>query len=241
MTAAADELVVTQPSISSALAALGRELGLRAVRARRPGHPADGGRHGVRAVRRRCTRSASEGPRGRAGSVVGGGAPARDRGGHDRGRIVRPRDDARIRAEHPDIELTLVVGNRAGRARTRVEPLAPTSPSRASRRRRTAGRRAVHGERDRVHHRARRSGGRRRARRAWPAVGSALAPAGARLGNARAQRAVPGRARPRAEDADARLERRDQAGRARRARDFAPVAGRPSRPSSSPDGCASFA
>ena len=221
MTAAADELVVTQPSVSSALAALGRELdcelferagrGIRLTAAGAAYVPYAADVLGLLQRGRVAAREASAVAARRleiaavttaAESFVPG--------------MMRS-----FAAEHPDVELTLVVGNRQevlervsshsadvaitgkppGDDRLLAEPFmenaivcitAPDDPA--------AG---------------------ERPRRPGPAVGSVLAPARARVGNARAGRAVPRRSQPCAEDADPRLKRRDQAGRACGPRDFA--------------------
>jgi len=90
VTAAADELVVTQPSVSSALAALSRELdcelferagrGIRLTAAGAAFAPYAADVLGLLEPE----------PDRRARSVGADGTQARDRGRHHRGRIVRP-------------------------------------------------------------------------------------------------------------------------------------------------------
>ena len=127
--------------------------------------------------------------------------------------------------QHPDIDLELVVGNRQDVLERVSSHSARRGDHGQAAQDRPAGRGAVHEKRDRLHHRARRSGRSRRSRHPGAAVRSTLAPEGAGLWNSSAQRAVPRRARPRAEDAYAGLERGHQAGRPRRARGFAAVQG----------------
>ena len=94
VTAAADELVVTQPSVSSALAALGRELGCELFeRAGRGIRLTEAGDR-VRPVRGRRDRPAGRRPAGCPGGRRRGCAPPTNRRRDDRGGVLRPAADA---------------------------------------------------------------------------------------------------------------------------------------------------
>ena len=113
VTAAADELVVTQPSVSAAVAALSRELGTPVTEREGRGIRPTAAGHGVRAVRRRRHRPARGGPprgaRGRAPRRPPAAPGRRD----DRRRVLRPAAHARVLARATtSIGLTLAVGNR---------------------------------------------------------------------------------------------------------------------------------
>ena len=224
VTAAADELVVTQPSVSAAIASLGRELGCELFER-------DG-----RGIRPTAAGVAFEPyaadvigllDQGRQASLEATAVAARSL------RIAAVTSAAEsfvpalMRAfagEHPDVELTLDVGNRqdvlervlAHTADVAVSGTPPTDDRLSAEPLMdnaivcitAAGRPA-----DR--HRAAGRVGAGRAR---------LAAARARLGHAPAQRALPRRARSAPEDPGARVERRDQAGRQGRARGLAALA-----------------
>ena len=224
MTAAADELVVTQPSVSSAISSLGRELGCELFQ---------------RSGRGVALTAAGAAFAPYAADVVGllssGRRAAREAGEVEarRLRLIAVTTAAEsfvpplMRAFsdlHPEIELTLDVGNRQtvlariqnheadvailGRppADERLESLplvsneivciaAPDDPAVG----RTAVRAAELGDR-------------------------IMAAARARIGHARAQRALPRGAGNRPADADARLQRRDPPGGPGRARRLARLA-----------------
>ena len=111
VTAAADELVVTQPSMSAAVTALSRELGVDLLeRDGRGVRPTPAGREfaayaaDVIGLLEQGRRAA---PRPRAGA----GASC-DRRGHHRGRVVRAAAHARLRRHAPPDRPRLEVGNR---------------------------------------------------------------------------------------------------------------------------------
>ena len=198
VTAAADELIVTQPSVSAAIASLGRELGCelferdgRGIRPTAAGvafEPyaadviglLDQGRQAsleATAVAARSLRIAA------VTTAAESFVPALMRAFADR--APGRRADAR-RRQPPR------------RARACARPRGRRRRLRDAAHRRPALRRAADGQRDRLHHGARRPAERDRAAGRVGAGRARLAAARARLGHAPAQRALPRRARPRA-------------------------------------------
>ena len=224
VTAAADELVVTQPSVSAAIASLGRELGCdlfeRAGRGIRPTAAGaafepyaadvigllDQGRqaaHEAAAAAARSLRIAA------VTTAAESFVPA----------LMRA-----FAAAHPDVELTLDVGNRQDvlervlghSADVAVSGTPPTDERLAAEPLMDNAIVCITAPDDPlIEHPG--AGGRGAAR-------ARLAAAGARLRHAPAQRALPRRARREPEGPDARLERGDQAGRQGGARGLAAVA-----------------
>ena len=195
VTAAADELMVTQPSVSSAIAALAREVdcdlferagrGIRLTEAGEAFAPYAADVIGLLDERPAAAREAAAGAARRlriaavttaaesfVPDLMQGVLRAASRGAADAGRGQPPGGD-RARAAPP--------GRRRG--------------LRQAAGRRAPDRRAARRERDRADQRARRPGRRRRADRGRGARRPAVAAARARVRDARAQRAVPGRAR----------------------------------------------
>ena len=157
VTAAADELVVTQPSVSSAISALGRELGCelferagRGIRLTEAGSafaPYAADVIGLLERGRRAAREAASasGRRLRIAAVT------------TAAESFVPADDARLLAgAHPEVELTLDVGNRAHVIESGAAPQRRRGHLRHAAGRPAARGRAAERERDRLHHRARR-------------------------------------------------------------------------------------
>src|SRR5919197_842261 len=203
VTAAADELVVTQPSVSAAVAALGRELrcelfervgrGIRPTEAGAAFAPYAADVIGLLEQGRQAAREAAAGAarRLRIAAVTTAAesfVPP----------LMRAFSDA-----HPDVELILHVGNRGDVLRWVLDHTVDVAISG----RPPADERLT----------------------ADPGVGPVgprLAAARGRLGHPRAQRPVPRRAQPRGANPHAGVQRRHQAGRARRPRRLAVVARR---------------
>ena len=188
MTAAADELVVTQPSVSSAIAALSRELGcelferagrgIRLTEAGRAFRPyaedvvglLDDGRHAAREAAGVAAR------RMRIAAVTTAAES-----------FVPPLMRV-FASRHPDVELTLDVGNREYVFERVLEPPRGRRDLRQAAGGRAPGRRAAAREPDRVHHRARRPAGRGgpgrrgRARRTGPGCCASPGPGTRALG-----------------------------------------------------------
>ena len=113
VTAAADELVVTQPSVSAAITALAREVGTPLLeRDGRGVRPTPAGEAFAPYADRRH-RAARHGPPGGARGRRGQRAHPAHRRRDDRGRVVRPRAHARVLARAPArCAWRLSVGNR---------------------------------------------------------------------------------------------------------------------------------
>ena len=226
MTAAADEFVVTQPSVSSAIAALSRELGCelferagRGIRLTDAGlafRPyaedvvglLDDGRHAAREAADVAAR------RMRIAAVTTAAES-----------FVPPLMRV-FASRHPDVELTLDVGNREYVFERVLSHLADVAISGKP----PADERLV-AEPLLENHivcitGARRPAGRGRPGRGGRARAPRLVAPRAGVGHARARRAVPRGSRSAPEHAHARLQRRDQAGGPRRSRRLAAVAGR---------------
>ena len=204
VTAAADELVVTQPSVSAAIASLGRELGCELFER-------DG-----RGIRPTAAGVAFEPyaadvigllDQGRQASLEATAVAARSlriAAVTTRGRVVRPGAHARLRRRAPGRRADARRRQPPGRARACARPHCRRRGLRDAAHRRPALRRAADGQRDRLHHGAGRPADRHRAAGRVGAGRSALAAARARLGHAPAQRALPRRARSAPEDPGAR-------------------------------------
>ena len=215
VTAAAEELVVTQPSVSAAVAALERELGValteRAGRTLRPTPagaayaPYAGDVLGLLEQGARAAREAAErGPRTLRISAV-----------TTAGEFLLPAAHPGLPRAPPDLEISLDVGNRADvfqRLPDHEVDVAITG--RVPEDGRLVGP-PIHGQRVGAHHRARRPAGQAPLGRDGGAGRAAVARARAGLGHADAVRGLPREPRHRAARADARLQRRDQAGGAR--------------------------
>ena len=186
VTAAADELVVTQPSVSAAIASLGRELGCELFE--RAG----------RGIRPTAAGVAFEPYAADVIGLLGQGRQAAHEAAAVAARSLRiaavttaaesfvPALMRAFATAHPDVELTLDVGNRQDVLERVLGHSADVAVSGTPPDGRPARGRAADGQRDRLHHRARRPADRHRAAGRPSALRRArLAAARARLGHAR--------------------------------------------------------
>ena len=227
VTAAAEELVVTQPSVSAAVSALERELGVtlteRAGRTLRP--TAAGAAYARYASRRaRPARARARAPRARRPATSRTRcASARSR---RRANTSSPQLIQAFRERRPELEISLDVGNRERGVPAAARPQGGRGDHRPHPGRRAARRARLRRQRVRADHRAGRPagqaplGGGRGAGRRGP--GSLREPgSGTRT---LCEEWLAGRGH-RADAAHARLERGDQAGGPRRPGGGAAVAG----------------
>ena len=219
VTAAAEELFVTQPSVSAAVAALEREVGAKLLeRDGRGLRPTDAGTAfapyaahvlGLLEQGERAAREAAEG--GRTMLRISAVTSAGD---HVVPQLIRAFRDA-----HPELDLVLHIGNRARGLRGPARPPGRRRDHRPRARRRAARGGGVRGQRDRARDGARRPAGQAALGRGRGARRPAVAAARAGLRLARDGGGVAAPARARAAGADAGVEHGRARGRARGARD----------------------
>ena len=114
VTAAAEELFVTQPSVSAAVAALEREVGRQAARARRPRAPAHGRRRArSRRTPRTCSACSRRAAARRASARTGARATLRISAVTSAGDHVVPPLIRAFRDRHPELDIDLHIGNRS--------------------------------------------------------------------------------------------------------------------------------